>query len=125
MVAVGHTPVTSTRRSTGRAVAGKSWASSRCDVSWCKEGFDDVKLRYLAMLSGLYYNAHRAVADCEAAIELLSRPLPVAGRPALACCSRKRVRTYRRSRSRIGAPRRAVVCPGYRRRKPSAAGEAA
>ena len=39
---------------------------------------------YLSMLSGFFYDAHRAVADCEAAVELLSRPLPISGRRALA-----------------------------------------
>ncbi|MGE0148019.1 MAG: 3'-5' exonuclease [Parvibaculaceae bacterium] len=62
----------------------KPWACSMTQIPWGDEGFDGVKLRYLAMLSGFFYDAHRAVADCNAAIELLSRPLPRSQRRALA-----------------------------------------
>ena len=60
----------------------KPWACSMTQIPWCDEGFDGVKLRYLAMLSGFFYDAHRAIADCNAAIELLSRPLPRSQRRA-------------------------------------------
>jgi len=62
----------------------KPWACSMTQIPWTDEGFDGVKLRYLAMLSGFFYDAHRATADCDAAIELLSRPLPRSHRRALA-----------------------------------------
>ena len=62
----------------------KPWACSMTQIPWGEEGFDGVKLRYLAMLSGFFYDAHRASADCDAAIELLSRPLPRSQRRALA-----------------------------------------
>lgn len=62
----------------------KPWACSMTQIPWCDEGFDGVKLRYLAMLSGFFYDAHRATADCDAAIELLSRLLPRSQRRALA-----------------------------------------
>lgn len=62
----------------------KPWACSMTQIPWGDEGFDGVKLRYLAMLSGFFYDAHRAIADCEAAIELLSRPLSRSQRRALA-----------------------------------------
>lgn len=62
----------------------KPWACSMSQIPWNEEGFDGVKLRYLAMLSGFFYDAHRASADCDAAIELLSRPLPRSQRKALA-----------------------------------------
>ena len=62
----------------------KPWACSMTQIPWGDEGFDGVKLRYLGLLSGFFYDAHRAVADCEAAVELLSRPLPISGRRALA-----------------------------------------
>lgn len=61
----------------------KPWACSMTQIPWSDEGFDGVKLRYLAMLSGFFYDAHRASADCDAAIELLSRPLPRSNRRAL------------------------------------------
>lgn len=54
----------------------KAWACSMTQIPWSDEGFDGLKLRYLAMLSGFFYEAHRAVTDCNAAIELLSRVLP-------------------------------------------------
>ena len=62
----------------------KPWGCSMSGIPWTDEGFDGVKLRYLGMLSGFFYDAHRAAADCEAAIELLSRTLPRSGRRALA-----------------------------------------
>jgi DNA polymerase-3 subunit epsilon len=62
----------------------KPWACSMNQIPWKDEGFDGVKLRYLAMLSGFFYDAHRATADCDAAVELLSRPLPRSQRRALA-----------------------------------------
>ena len=62
----------------------KPWACSMSQIPWNEEGFDSVKLRYLAMLSGFFYDAHRASADCDAAIELLSRTLPRSQRRALA-----------------------------------------
>ena len=62
----------------------KPWACSMTQIPWGDEGFDGVKLRYLAMLSGFFYDAHRATADCDAAIELLSRLLPRSQRRALA-----------------------------------------
>lgn len=61
-----------------------SWACSMSEVHWPDEGFESSKLAYLALCSGFYYDRHRAVHDCHAAIELLSRPLPVTGGGALA-----------------------------------------
>ncbi|WP_421991355.1 hypothetical protein [Roseococcus sp.] len=42
------------------------------------------KLGYLAQTSAFFYDRHRAVHDCLAAIELLARLLPKSGRSALA-----------------------------------------
>lgn len=66
------------------ALAQNPWACSLSEVCWADEGFESAKLAYLAMGSGFYYDRHRAVHDCHAAIELLSRPLPVTGVRALA-----------------------------------------
>jgi DNA polymerase-3 subunit epsilon len=60
-------------------LAENPWACSLDEVRWSAEGFESAKLAYLAMSSGFYYDKHRAVHDCYAAIELLSRPLPVSG----------------------------------------------
>ena len=61
----------------------KAWACSMTQIPWAEEQFDGVKLEYLAMKSGFFYDAHRASIDCYAAIELLSKPLPNSGTLAL------------------------------------------
>ena len=62
----------------------KAWACSMAQVPWKEEQLDGMKLEYLAMKSGFFYDAHRATTDCHAAIELLTRPLPQSGTLALA-----------------------------------------
>lgn len=66
------------------ALSQNPWACSLSEVRWTDEGFESTKLAYLAMSSGFYYDRHRAVHDCHATIELLSRPLPMSGVRALA-----------------------------------------
>ena len=61
----------------------KAWACSMTQVPWADEGFEGSKLEYLAMQIGFFYDGHRAAIDCFAAIELLSKPLPRSGKPAL------------------------------------------
>ena len=61
----------------------KAWACSMTQVPWAEERFDGVKLEYLAMKNGFFYDAHRASVDCYATIELLSKPLPHSGMLAL------------------------------------------
>jgi DNA polymerase-3 subunit epsilon len=63
----------------------KPWACSMSQVPWTEEGHEGVKLTYLASGAGFFYDKHRAVHDCLAAIELLARPLPKSGALALAC----------------------------------------
>ncbi len=62
----------------------KPWACSMSQVDWAAEGHEGVKLAYLASGAGFFYDKHRAVNDCAAAIELLSSPLPRSGGLALA-----------------------------------------
>lgn len=64
------------------AFAGKPWACSMTEVDWVAEGFEGLKLAYLAMGAGFFYDRHRAANDCLAAIELLATP----------CRSRARLR---------------------------------
>lgn len=64
--------------------AAKPWACSMTEVDWSAEGFEGTKLAYLAMGAGFFYERHRAVNDCAAAIALLSATLPRAGVPAMA-----------------------------------------
>ncbi len=61
----------------------KPWACSMSEVDWSSEGFEGTKLGYLAASAGFFYDRHRAVADCLAAIELLSLPLPASGAVAM------------------------------------------
>ena len=51
-------------------------------VPWKEEGFPGTRLAYLASPLGFFFDGHRAVEDCLAAVELLSRPLPRSGRSA-------------------------------------------
>lgn len=61
-----------------------AWACSARDVPWREEGFEGTKLEYLCMKAGFVYDGHRAVSDCLAGVELLTRPLPRSGRTAFA-----------------------------------------
>jgi DNA polymerase-3 subunit epsilon len=62
----------------------KPWACSMSQVDWAAEGHEGVKLAWLAAGAGFFYDRHRAVNDCAAAIELLATDLPRSGGPALA-----------------------------------------
>jgi len=56
-----------------------SWACSIADINWNEEGVEGVKLEFLAYKYGFFYEGHRATIDCQAGIEILSRPLPESG----------------------------------------------
>jgi DNA polymerase-3 subunit epsilon len=60
-----------------------AWACSWADLPWADEGFDSAKLGHLATAHGFFHDGHRAVHDCHAGIEILSRTLPRSGRTAL------------------------------------------
>jgi DNA polymerase-3 subunit epsilon len=66
------------------AFVAKPWACSLREVRWREEGFGCGQLAHLAMGYGLFFDGHRALHDCRAGIEILSRPLPRSGRTALA-----------------------------------------
>jgi DNA polymerase-3 subunit epsilon len=57
--------------------AVKGWACSQSQVDWAGEGIEGTRLSYLVAGAGYFYDKHRAVNDCLAAIELLASPLPV------------------------------------------------
>jgi len=57
----------------------KPWACSATEVNWRREGFEGSRLGYLATAVGFFYDKHRALNDCYAAIELLAKPLPKSG----------------------------------------------
>jgi DNA polymerase-3 subunit epsilon len=92
-----------------------SWACSWSEIPWAEEGFEGTKLVHLAGC-GFFHEGHRAVHDCRAGIELLSRALPRSGRRGLdvllesARAPRWRIRA-------VGAPfelRQALKIRGYR-----------
>jgi len=66
------------------AFTTKPWACSMTQVDWVGEGHEGTKLAYLASGAGFFYDRHRAVNDCLAAIALLARPLPKSGALAMA-----------------------------------------
>lgn len=63
----------------------KPWACTSSQIDWRAEGFEGTRLAYLVAGAGLFYDRHRALNDCRAAIELLATPLPKSGRFALQC----------------------------------------
>jgi DNA polymerase III subunit epsilon len=62
----------------------KAWACSATEVEWRKHGFEGSRLSYLLNGAGLFHQAHRAVDDCHALLEILALELPTTGAPALA-----------------------------------------
>lgn len=64
--------------------ADKPWACSMTEVDWRNYGFGGAKLGYSLTDAGLFHDAHRAVDDCQAVLELLARPLPATSTSAFA-----------------------------------------
>jgi DNA polymerase III subunit epsilon len=62
----------------------KAWACSATEVEWRKHGFDGSRLGYLLAGVGLFHQAHRAIDDCRALVEILASDLPKLNRSALA-----------------------------------------
>jgi DNA polymerase III subunit epsilon len=62
----------------------KHWACSATEVEWRKLGFDGSRLGYLLAGIGLFHQAHRAIDDCHALIEILSANVPKLNRSAFA-----------------------------------------
>jgi DNA polymerase-3 subunit epsilon len=78
--------------------ADKHWACSCDDVPWRAEGLESTKLGWLAYrMCRMFYEAHRADADCLMGIHLLASTLP-SGKPALAalleCARAKTARVW-------------------------------
>jgi DNA polymerase-3 subunit epsilon len=61
----------------------KPWGCSATQVDWRAEGFEGSRLGYLVSMAGYFYDRHRALNDCYAAVELLSKPTPKSGKIAL------------------------------------------
>ncbi|MFV2059870.1 MAG: 3'-5' exonuclease [Gammaproteobacteria bacterium] len=62
---------------------GKYWACSIADVAWATEGFGSSKLEFLAYQFKFFYEAHRAVIDCQVGIHILTQTLPKSGGNAM------------------------------------------
>ena len=70
----------------------KAWGCSATEIEWRKQG---LRLGYLLNGTGFFHQAHRAVDDCHALLEILSFELPT-GMPALAVLlDRARKKTMR------------------------------
>jgi DNA polymerase III subunit epsilon len=73
----------------------KAWACSMSQVDWQAAGFEGTKLTYLAAGAGFFYDRHRAVQDCHAAIALLASPLPNGSLPLAQLLEKARRPTVR------------------------------
>ncbi|RXH05957.1 3'-5' exonuclease [Bradyrhizobium vignae] len=62
----------------------KAWGCSMTEIDWRKHGFAGAQLGYLLNGAGFFHQAHRAVDDCHALLEVLALELPTTGAPALA-----------------------------------------
>jgi DNA polymerase III subunit epsilon len=72
------------------------WACSATGIDWQQYGFGGAKLTYLVTQSGLFHDAHRALDDCHATLEILTRELPATSTTALgALLDRARRKTFR------------------------------
>lgn len=54
--------------------AHKPWACSFADIDWKAQGAESAKLSALAQDQGWFYDAHRALVDCHALLQVLARP---------------------------------------------------
>jgi DNA polymerase III subunit epsilon len=76
----------------------KAWGCSTTEVDWRKHGFEGSRLGYLLNGAGFFHQAHRAVDDCRALLEILALELPTTGARALAVlletARRKTVRVW-------------------------------
>jgi DNA polymerase III subunit epsilon len=99
------------------AFARLSWACSWSEVPWTEEGFTEgTKLSHLAAACGFFHDGHRAVHDCYAGVELLSRALPRSARRTLGVLLESARAPRWRIRA-VGAPfelRGALKSRGYR-----------
>jgi DNA polymerase-3 subunit epsilon len=74
----------------------KSWACSATEIPWRRHGFDGARLGYLLAGAGFFHDAHRALDDCQALVEILSQPLPNTDGSAFAALMKSASRTTTR-----------------------------
>ncbi len=74
----------------------KAWGCSATEVKWRAHGFEGSRLGYLLNGVGYFHQAHRAVDDCSALLEILAVELPTTRTSALsALLEQARKRTIR------------------------------
>jgi DNA polymerase III subunit epsilon len=61
-----------------------AWSCSASEIDWRAHGFAGAQLGYALNGAGFFHQAHRAVDDCHALLEVLAHQLPTTGAPALA-----------------------------------------
>ncbi|GLH79731.1 DNA polymerase III subunit epsilon [Bradyrhizobium sp. SSBR45G] len=76
-----------------------AWGCSATEVDWRSHGFAGAQLGYLLNGAGFFHQAHRAVDDCHALLEVLDFVLPTTGAPALAAL----LQTARKATTRVWA----------------------
>ncbi|WP_456712333.1 3'-5' exonuclease [Bradyrhizobium sp. USDA 4353] len=76
-----------------------AWGCSATEVDWRLHGFAGAQLGYLLNGAGFFHQAHRAVDDCHALLEVLNFVLPTTGAPALAAL----LQTARKATTRVWA----------------------
>jgi len=92
------------------------WACTQTEIDWRSHGFGGAKLGYLLADIGHFHNAHRAIDDCHALVEILAHPLPTTARSVFA----ELIDCARRTTARIWAQRSpfdlkdALKARGYR-----------
>lgn len=59
------------------------WGCSVTEVDWRSIGFEGSRLGYLLAGIGMFHEAHRAVDDCRALLEILAHEIPATGRTTL------------------------------------------
>lgn len=59
------------------------WACSLTQIDWDSHGFSSKKLEILTIFHGFFSDAHRALGDVDALVELLSLPSPTTGQAYL------------------------------------------
>lgn len=60
------------------------WACSATGIDWKAHGLSGARLAYLLAGCGLFHDAHRALDDCHAVLEILARDVPGTDQSALA-----------------------------------------
>jgi DNA polymerase-3 subunit epsilon len=53
-----------------------AWACTATEIEWRAEGVNGSRLEYVAMAFGAFYDAHRAIDDCNAVANILTFALP-------------------------------------------------